>query len=89
MLWEKKKGPPCPKCGHFNTAGLSGRCCLFSKNDDGEDERKKDHAQTDRHPEKNALNAAASGENTAGVRAGETAQPCALALQDDAEDQTH
>jgi hypothetical protein len=62
---------------------------LLSDTDNSENENKKDHSQHDRHPKEDALNATASGKNTASVRAGQTAQPCALTLQYDAKDQTY
>lgn len=65
-------------------------CGLLTSDDDGcEDKPKKDHAQTDRYPKENALDPAAGGEYATGIGAGKTTQPRSLALQDDAEDQTH
>ena len=59
---------------------------LFRRDDNSDHEAKKDHTQPNRHPKENAFNAAAGSENTTCVGASQAAQPCTLALKDDAED---
>jgi hypothetical protein len=51
------------------------------------DQSKENNAQNNGDPEQCALNAAAGSKDTACVSARQPAQACALALQDDAEDE--
>jgi hypothetical protein len=83
----KKKGAFIPQSSRADQTAFQKPSIELYNDQQRCNESKENNAQNNRNPEQCALDAATGSEDTAGVSACQPAQACALALQDNAEDE--